>query len=94
MHDNYPLFFGGAFLFLLLLFIGLHLVLFVIPAFLIIRKTGFSGWWVLLTYVPLGLPVGLWILATATWPVEQRALAPLAPPTPPAPVPPPATPAV
>jgi hypothetical protein len=92
MHGYYhpfPFLFGGFFLVLLMFFFAIHIVLFLIPGFLIIRKAGFSGWWVLLTYVPFGLPVGMWILATATWPVEQRAWAAAAPvPTPPPPTPP------
>jgi len=60
----------------------LHVLLVIVPAFMILRKIGYSGWWVLLNYVPLGTIIGLWILATASWPVERRA-ASAAPATPP-----------
>jgi len=51
----------------------LHVLLIIVPAFMILRKMGYSGWWVLLNYVPLGTIIGLWVLATANWPVERRA---------------------
>ena len=72
MHHFHPFLFGGFFLVLLTVFFALHILLFIVPAFLILKKMGYSGWWVLLNYVPLGTVIGLWILATANWPVERR----------------------
>jgi len=73
MHHYFPgLFFGGFFLTFLVMFIALHILLFIIPMFMILKKMGYSGWWVLLNYVPFGTIIGLWILATANWPVEGR----------------------
>jgi hypothetical protein len=39
---------------------------------LIIRRTGYSGWWVLLALVPLGSFVGLWMLALNRWPALEK----------------------
>jgi hypothetical protein len=41
---------------------------FIYPVVRIIRRTGHSGWWVLLWFVPFGAIVGVWILAFARWP--------------------------
>lgn len=49
----------------------LQVVCVVIPAFMILRRMGFSGWWSLISFVPLGKTVGLWVLATSPWPVER-----------------------
>ena len=83
-HTYFPhAIFHGFFLVFLLVGLVLQIVFVVIPAFMILKKMGYSGWWSLITYLPLGKTIGLWILATATWPVEQRAV-PRAPgPTPP-----------
>lgn len=35
-----------------------------------VRKAGFSGWWVVLTWVPVVGLVLLWIFAFARWPAE------------------------
>jgi hypothetical protein len=56
----------------LLVVILLHVLLMIVPSFMILRKMGYSGWWVLLNYVPFGTVIGLWVLATAGWPVERR----------------------
>lgn len=63
----------GVFAVILLVMLLLQIVFVVIPAFMILRKMGYSGWWSLLTYVPLGKTIGLWVLATATWPIERGA---------------------
>jgi hypothetical protein len=41
------------------------------PVFMIIRKAGFSGWWVLLTLVPLANLILLWVFAFVRWPVQD-----------------------
>jgi hypothetical protein len=69
----------GFFVVFLIVMLLLQIVFVVIPAFMILRKMGYSGWWSLITYVPLGKTIGLWVLATATWPLERKAA-----PTPPA----------
>ena len=44
------------------------LVVFVIPLVKIIRKAGYSGWWILIWLVPLANIVMLWVFAFADWP--------------------------
>jgi uncharacterized membrane protein YhaH (DUF805 family) len=55
------------------LFIGL-IVLFILlfPLIKILQKAGYSGWWVLLWFVPIGNVVALWIFAFADWPALRR----------------------
>jgi RsiW-degrading membrane proteinase PrsW (M82 family) len=67
--------FHAFFLIFLLIGLVLQIVFVVIPAFMILKKMGYSGWWSLITYLPLGKTIGLWILATAAGPVERRATA-------------------
>ena len=38
------------------------------PIVKIVRRAGFSGWWSLLFFVPLGIILGLWLLALKRWP--------------------------
>lgn len=51
---------------LVMLFIMLLIVVF--PVFRIIKRTGYSGWWTLLIFVPLLNVIGLWLLAFSHWP--------------------------
>jgi hypothetical protein len=44
------------------------LVVFVFPLVKIIRKAGYSGWWILIWLVPLANIVMLWVFAFADWP--------------------------
>jgi hypothetical protein len=40
-----------------------------IPAFLVVRRTGMSGWWGLLLLIPIfGFVIVLWVVAFARWP--------------------------
>jgi uncharacterized membrane protein YhaH (DUF805 family) len=48
--------------------IGFMLVVYVIPAVMILRKAGYSGWWCLLGFVPIVNIVMIWIFAFADWP--------------------------
>lgn len=66
-------FFHGFFPGLLLAAFLFQIVLVVVPAFMILKRMGFSGWWALITYLPFGRTIGLWVLATTPWPVEQGA---------------------
>jgi uncharacterized membrane protein YhaH (DUF805 family) len=57
------------------IFIGIGvglLVIYFLPITLIIRRTGYSGWWVLLVLVPFGSFVGLWMLALNRWPALEK----------------------
>ena len=47
---------------------------FVIPAVKILRKAGYSGWWLLTAFVPFLNVIMLWIFAFARWPIEERAV--------------------
>ncbi|MCJ7994026.1 hypothetical protein J5N58_05265 [Rhizobium cremeum] len=38
------------------------------PIAKILRRAGFSGWWVLLSFVPLANLIGLWVFAVTPWP--------------------------
>jgi hypothetical protein len=49
-----------------LLAIGVYFI----PGFLILRKIGYSGWWVLALLIPYVILVLPWILALAKWPIE------------------------
>ncbi|HVY99319.1 MAG TPA: hypothetical protein VHA35_07460 [Dongiaceae bacterium] len=56
------------------LIVGLVFVLiFLIPYVKIIKKAGYSGWWVLTMFIPLVNLIMIWVFAFARWPVEQRA---------------------
>ena len=43
-----------------------------VPLFKIIQKAGFSGWWFLISLVPILNLVMLWIFAFADWPNVRR----------------------
>ena len=39
-----------------------------IPVGIILRRLGYSEWFALVTFIPFGALVGLWVLAYARWP--------------------------
>jgi uncharacterized membrane protein YhaH (DUF805 family) len=43
-------------------------VVWLIPAIVILRKAGYSGWWCLLLFVPGVNIVMYWVFAFARWP--------------------------
>jgi len=47
-------------------------LIFAIPGAVILRKAGYSAWWVLIALVPLLNIIMLWVFAFARWPVEER----------------------
>ncbi len=59
-------------------FLGISIVkwvmigaVYVIPGYIILRKIGYSGWWVVTLFIPI---IGLlmpWALALSKWPIEQ-----------------------
>ena len=56
--------------------IGLVILVAIIwPVVTILRRMGFSGWWSLLFFVPLGSIVGLWIISRTRWPKFDGELA-------------------
>lgn len=50
------------------LVIAVVFALSIVPAIVIIRKAGFSGWWILLMFVPIGNLIGYLMFAFADWP--------------------------
>ena len=40
----------------------------IVPPIKILGKAGYSGWWVLLLFVPLVNAVMVWVFAFADWP--------------------------
>jgi hypothetical protein len=49
------------------------IAIFAVPYVKIIKKAGYSGWWLLTMFIPLVNLIMLWVLAFARWPVEERA---------------------
>jgi hypothetical protein len=47
-------------------------LIFAVPAAKILRKSGYSGWWVLISLVPLLNIIMFWVFAFARWPLEER----------------------
>jgi uncharacterized membrane protein YhaH (DUF805 family) len=59
----------GAGTIALIVVVVLFIILF--PVVKILHKAGYSGWWVLLYFVPFGAFIGLWVFAFADWPALQ-----------------------
>jgi uncharacterized membrane protein YhaH (DUF805 family) len=58
-----------------MIFIGVYLlmtVVFVVAYVSIIRKAGYSGWWILATLVPVLNIVLFFLFAFKEWPVQQQ----------------------
>jgi hypothetical protein len=51
------------------LFLAVFLGLLVLPIIRIVQRTGHSGWWGVLMFVPFANIIGLQILAYGRWPV-------------------------
>ena len=47
-------------------------LIFAVPAATILRKAGYSRWWVLISLVPLLNIIMFWVFAFARWPLEER----------------------
>ncbi len=47
-------------------------VLFLVAGIRVIRKAGYSGWWILVAFVPLLNTVMFLVFAFSTWPVERE----------------------
>ena len=62
----------GAFSLVHWIIIAVILFVLLFPLIRILRKAGYSGWWVLLWFVPIGNLVALWIFAFADWPALRR----------------------
>ena len=44
----------------------------IVPAVFIVRKAGFSGWWVILLFIPIANLIGYLMFAFADWPALDR----------------------
>ena len=55
----------------LVLFVVLFLI-YLPPLIRILHKAGYSGWWILVSFIPLVNIVMLWIFAFADWPSLSR----------------------
>jgi uncharacterized membrane protein YhaH (DUF805 family) len=50
-----------------------NVIFFFLPITIIIRRMGFSGWWILFSLIPLiGMLGGIWMLALARWPALEK----------------------
>jgi len=45
---------------------------FLVPGAKILKRMGFSGWWVLVAIIPFGGLVGLWVLSSIRWPSVDK----------------------
>lgn len=54
------------------LIVGVALFILGYPAARILRRLGFSRWWVIGALIPYVNVVGLWVLAFVKWPMERR----------------------
>ena len=48
------------------------LAIVIVPIVMIIRKAGYSGWWVLIWLVPIANIIMLWVFAFSDWPNLAR----------------------
>lgn len=46
----------------------ISLILIGIPAAFILKKAGYSRWWVIVAFIPFVNLIGLWVFAFANWP--------------------------
>lgn len=53
----------------ILILIAIALVAY--PLAIVLRRTGHSGWWALLYFVPLLNLIGLWVWAFKKWPNQE-----------------------
>lgn len=49
------------------------LIVVLVPVIKILHRTGHSGWWVLLWFVPIVNLIALWIFAYGRWPAVEKA---------------------
>jgi len=50
----------------------IYVAVFGIPVARILRRAGYSRWWVLIVFLPVLNLIGLWLFAYAHWPVLAR----------------------
>ena len=47
-------------------------VLTAIPSWVLLGRIGLSRWWTLLSLVPLGMLIVLWMVAFRRWPIREQ----------------------
>ena len=47
------------------------LLVFGYPVTRILKRLGYSAWWVIIAFIPLANLIGLWVLAFTRWPRES-----------------------
>lgn len=55
-----------------LIVIFFWIIVFGWPLVKVIRKAGFSGWWVVLAFLPIINIIALWVFAFVSWPNQSR----------------------
>jgi hypothetical protein len=50
------------------LIVLIYLFLLGYPVTRILRRLGYSAWWVIIAFIPLGNLIGLWFLSFVRWP--------------------------
>jgi hypothetical protein len=53
---------------------------YVFPIVKILQRAGFSGWWVLIGFIPFANFIGLWVFALVPWPSLATSHMPSYPP--------------
>jgi hypothetical protein len=64
--------FGGPVHFFVMLCAVAFIILSVYPIFRIVSRTGHSGWWCLVSFVPVLNWIFLWVFAFARWPAIDK----------------------
>jgi len=44
-----------------------------VPVAIVLRKAGYSPWWVIVAFIPMINMIMLWVFAFSRWPIEERA---------------------
>ena len=67
---------GSISIFHWIIFIALAYV-YLAPMVRILQRTGYTGWWVLILFVPIANIVALWMFSRADWPgvIEKNRVA-------------------
>ena len=52
--------------------LSIYAIAIVLPFGQLLRRTGFSRWWILLSFVPIINVVALWIFAYCKWPKDKQ----------------------
>lgn len=52
--------------------VGVALFVLGYPTARILRRLGFSRWWIMVALIPYANVAGLWALAFVKWPLERR----------------------